>query len=61
MRRVIYYDISIGNLLLNKDLNIRLYDFQRRLLYPNSIIHLNNDSIEGVKLSILRSDPNDAN
>jgi serine/threonine protein kinase len=26
-KSVLYYDISVGNLLLDKDLNIKLYDF----------------------------------
>ncbi|KAL5323491.1 hypothetical protein ACEPPN_008028 [Leptodophora sp. 'Broadleaf-Isolate-01'] len=60
-RRVIHCDISVGNLLLDKDLNIRLCDFQGRLLHPDGTIHLNGDSAEGVKSSMPRSDPNDAN
>ena len=60
-RRVIHCDIGVGNLLLDKDLNIRLCDFQGRLLHPDGTIHLNGDSTEGVKSSMPRSDPNDAN
>ena len=60
-KRVIHCDISAGNLLLDKDLNVKLCDFQGRLLYPDGTIHLNGDSAEGVKSSMPRSDPNDAN
>lgn len=60
MKRVIHCDIGPGNLLLDRDLNVRVSDFQGRLLYPNGTIHLNGDSAEGVKSSMPRSDPNDA-
>ncbi|PMD54983.1 uncharacterized protein K444DRAFT_645834 [Hyaloscypha bicolor E] len=53
--------IGVGNLLLDKDLNIRLCDFQGRLLRPDGTIHPNGDSAEGVKSSMPRSDPNNAN
>ena len=59
--KVIHCDISAGNLLLDKDLDVKLCDLQGRLLHSNGAIYLNGDSAEGVKLSMPRSDPNDAN
>jgi hypothetical protein len=58
---VINCNIGPGNLLLDKDSNVRVSNFQGRLLYPDSTICLNSDSAEGVKLSIPRSDTNNPN
>jgi len=60
-KRVIHCDIGSGNLLFDKNLNVRVSDFQGRLLYPDGTICLNGDSAEGVRLSMPRSDPDDAN
>jgi serine/threonine protein kinase len=57
----IHRDSGPGNLLLDKDLNVMLNDFQGRFLHPDGTIRPNGDSAEGVKSSIPRSDPNDAN
>ena len=58
---VLHCDISVGNLLLDTDLNIKLCDFQGRLLHADGSIRLNGESAEGVKSSMPRLDPNDAN
>ena len=41
---VLHCDISVSNLLLDTDLNIKLYDFQGRLLYADGSIRLNGES-----------------
>jgi serine/threonine protein kinase len=40
IKRVIHCDIGPGNLLLDKDLNVRVSDFQGRLLYPDRTVCL---------------------
>lgn len=58
---VIHCDISVSNLLLDADLNIKLCDFQGKLLHPDDTVRLSGESGEGVKSSMPRSDLNDAN
>lgn len=45
---VLHCNISISNLLLNKNLNIKLYNFQGMLLHSNSIILLNSSLDKGI-------------
>ncbi|PVH79411.1 kinase-like protein [Cadophora sp. DSE1049] len=54
-KRVIHCDVSAGNLLFDKDLNVKLCDFQGRLLHPDGTIHLNGDSAEGTDIFALGS------
>jgi serine/threonine protein kinase len=58
---VLHCDISTANLLLDKKLNIRLYDLQGRLLNSGGTVRRNSESAEDIKSSMPRSDPNDAN
>jgi serine/threonine protein kinase len=57
---VLHCDINVNNLLLDKDLNIKLADFQGRYLAPDGSVLLNGRSSENVKSSMARSDPNHA-
>jgi serine/threonine protein kinase len=57
---VLHCDISTNNLLLDKDLNIKLADFQGRLLALDGSVLLDGRSSENVKSSMPRSDPNHA-
>jgi serine/threonine protein kinase len=57
--RVIHCDISVGNLLLDKDFNMWLCDFQRGPLRTDGTIYLNGESSESVKSSMPRSDSDD--
>jgi serine/threonine protein kinase len=58
---VLHCNIGVGNLLLDKNLNIKLCDFQGKLLHPDGTIRLDGESAEDTKSSMPRSDPNDAN
>jgi serine/threonine protein kinase len=57
---VLHCDINVNNLLLDKDLNVKLADFQGRYISPDRITLLDGLSSENVKSSIPRSDPNHA-
>ncbi|KAH9206598.1 kinase-like domain-containing protein [Leptodontidium sp. 2 PMI_412] len=57
---VIHCDISVNNLLLDAELNIKLCDFQGRLLRPDRSVKLVGLSSENVKASMPRADPNHA-
>ncbi|MCJ1473155.1 hypothetical protein MMC13_001806 [Lambiella insularis] len=58
---VLHCDVGVGNLLLDKDLDIKLCDFQGKLLHPDGTVYLDGGSGENIKSSMPRSDPNDAN
>lgn len=58
---VLHCDVGVGNLLLDKDLNIKLCDFQGKILHPDGTVRLDGESAEDTKSSMPRSDPNDAN
>ncbi|KAF1960727.1 kinase-like protein [Byssothecium circinans] len=60
-KSVLHCDISGGNLLLDKDLNIKLCDFQGRLLHSDGTVLLDGGSAEGVRSSMPRADPTSAN
>ncbi|KAF4637828.1 hypothetical protein G7Y89_g246 [Cudoniella acicularis] len=55
---VLHCDINVNNLLLDKDLNIKLADFQERHLATDGSVLLNSRSSENAKSSMPRSDPN---
>jgi serine/threonine protein kinase len=57
---VIHCDISVNNLLLDAKLNIKLCDFQGRLLRSDRSVKLVGLSSENVKASMPRADPNHA-
>jgi serine/threonine protein kinase len=57
-RGVIHCDISVNNLLLDAELNIKLCDFQGRLLGSDRSVKLGGLSSENVKASMPRADPN---
>ncbi|KAI9892155.1 MAG: hypothetical protein M1814_001861 [Vezdaea aestivalis] len=58
---VIHCDISVGNVLLGKDLDAKLCDFQGRLLYSDGTTYLDGGSSEGIRTSMPREDPDMAN
>ncbi len=60
-RKVLHYDVRVGNLLLDKNLNLKLCDFQGKILLPDGTVRLDGESAEDIKSSMPRSDPNDAN
>lgn len=55
-RSVLHCDISIGNLLLDANLDIKLSDFQGRLLKPDGTILLNGGAVESPMSSMPRAD-----
>lgn len=57
-KNVLHCDISIGNLLLDADLDVKLIDFQGRLLAPDGTVLLDGQSGNGAMASMPRSDPN---
>jgi serine/threonine protein kinase len=57
---ILHCDINTNNLLLDKDLNIKLADFQGRYLAPDGSVLLDGRSSENVKSSMPRSNPNHA-
>ena len=58
---VLHCDIGVGNLLLDQNLDIKLCDFQGKLLHPDGTVCLDGESSENIKSSMPRSDPNEAN
>jgi len=57
---VLHCNIHTNNMLLDDNLDIKLCDFQGKLLNPNGTIRLDGPSSEDVKSSMPRSDPNTA-
>lgn len=57
-KNVLHCDISVGNLLLDSDLNIKLSDFQGRLLHPDGTVILDGGAHESVMSSMPRLDRN---
>jgi len=60
-RNVLHCDISVGNLLLDSDRNIRMSDFQGRLLGPNGAVILDGGVTERTTSSMPRENPYDQN
>ncbi|KAK8048263.1 hypothetical protein PG994_009993 [Apiospora phragmitis] len=60
-KNVLHCDVSIGNILLDPDLNVKLSDFGGRILnHEGEVIH-NGGALEGVLSSMPRTDPNFCN
>jgi serine/threonine protein kinase len=57
-KNVLHCDISVGNLLLDNNLSVKLCDFQGRLLGPNGAVLLNGGAAESVMSSMPRPDRN---
>ena len=57
-KRVLHCDISISNLLLDSELEVKICDFQGRVLNHDGSIKLNGDATENTMSSMPRSDPN---
>jgi serine/threonine protein kinase len=57
-KNVIHCDVSVGNLLLDIDLSIKLCDFQGRLLHPSGHVALDGGAAESVMSSMPRPDRN---
>lgn len=58
-KTILHCDISVGNILLDQNLNVKLSDFQGRLLSSNGAIILDGGSLAGVVASSMpRPDPN---
>jgi serine/threonine protein kinase len=57
-KNVLHCDVSVGNLLLDSDLNIKLSDFQGRLLHPNGTVILDGGAAESTMSSMPRPDRN---
>lgn len=60
-KNVLHYDFSIGNLLLDKDLTLKICDFQGRLLDFDGSIILDEGAAESTTSSMPRPDPNICN
>ena len=58
MKNVLHCDVSIGNLLLDSDLSIKLCDFQGRLLNPSGHVVLDGGAAESVMSSMPRPNRN---
>jgi serine/threonine protein kinase len=58
-KNVIQRDVSVGNLLLDQDLSIKLCDFQGILLHPDGTIALDGGSRERTMSSMPHSDHNE--
>lgn len=56
LKGVIHCDISVGNLLLDEMINVKLCDFQGRLLQSDGTIQLDGGSSENTKSSMPRMD-----
>ncbi|KAL9046820.1 MAG: hypothetical protein Q9214_000447 [Letrouitia sp. 1 TL-2023] len=56
---VIHCDISVNNLLLDKNLVVKLCDFQGRLLWPDGSVNKDGLAREDVKSFMPRADPDD--
>jgi serine/threonine protein kinase len=57
-KNVLHCDFSIGNLILDNDLSVKLCDFQGRLLGPDGAVILNGGAAESVMSSMPRPDRN---
>jgi serine/threonine protein kinase len=57
-KNVIHCDVSIGNLLLDTDLSIKLCDFQGRFLHPSGHVALDGGAAESVMSSMPRPNRN---
>ena len=57
-KNVLHYDMSVGNLLVDSDLNIKLSDFQGRLLDPNGTVILDGGAAESTMSSMPRPNQN---
>jgi serine/threonine protein kinase len=57
-KNVLHCDFSVGNLLLDSDLNIKLCDFPGRLLHPDGTVVLNGGAADGNMSSMPRPDRN---
>lgn len=58
MKNVLHCDLSIGNLLLDSKLSIKLCDFQGRLLHPSGHVVLDGGATENVMSSMPRENRN---
>lgn len=56
-KKVIHCDISIGNILLDSDLNIKLSDFEGRVLNDEGEVIHDGGALAGVMSSMPRADP----
>ncbi|KAI4264786.1 MAG: hypothetical protein L6R42_000125 [Xanthoria sp. 1 TBL-2021] len=59
-KRVLHRDISANNILLDAELNVKLSDFQGRLLTPDGEIQEDGLSVESTKSFKPRANPNHA-
>ncbi|KAF1841512.1 kinase-like protein [Cucurbitaria berberidis CBS 394.84] len=57
-KNVLHCDFSVGNLLLDRDLTIKLCDFQGRLLHSDGTVILDGGAAEGSMSSMPRPDRN---
>lgn len=56
-KNVLHCDISIGNLLLDANLDVKLIDFQGRLLAPDGTVLLDGEAANGAMAAMPRPDP----
>lgn len=57
-KNILHCDVSAGNLLLDRDLNAKLSDFQGRLLGPDGTVLLDGGAAESAMSSMPRPDRN---